>query len=123
MIDQVFVEESQPGQSYSIGNRYTRRAFATTLRFNYFGSVSSTESNTDPARKQVFGGKWITDLDIAYTFKNGITLHLGANNLFDVYPDENIPSNSFNGIFVYPRRTAPFGFNGGYYYLNANFRF
>jgi iron complex outermembrane receptor protein len=123
VIDQVYVEEAQPGSSYSIGNRYTRGSWSGMLRFNYFGSVASTESNTDPARKQVFGGKWITDLDIAYTFSRGITLHVGGNNIFDVFPDENIASNSFNGIFVYPRRTAPFGFNGGYYYMNASFKF
>ena len=101
----------------------TRRAFSTTLRFNYFGKVSSTESNTDPARKQTFAGKWLTDLDFAYSFTQWVTLHVGGNNIFDEFPDENIESNSFNGIFVYPRRTAPFGFNGGYYYLNAVFNF
>lgn len=123
VIDQTYVEEAQPGSAYSIGNRYTRGAWSTVVRFNYFGSVTSTESNTDPARKQTFGGKWLTDLDVAYTFDMGLTLHLGANNIFDVFPDKNIASNSFNGIFVYPRRTAPFGFNGGYYYLNASFKF
>jgi len=123
VIDQVYVEEAQPGSSYSIGNRYTRGQWSAVLRFNYFGSVASTESNTDPARKQTFGGQWLTDLDFAYTFDMGLTLHVGANNMFDVFPDKNIASNSFNGIFIYPRRTAPFGFNGGYYYLNASFKF
>jgi iron complex outermembrane receptor protein len=122
-IEIVYIEEAQPHQAYNIGTNYTRGPLAATLRFNYFGKVASTESNTDPARKQVFGGKWLTDLNVAWRFDNGLTISGGANNIFDQFPDENIPSNSFNGIFVYPRRTAPFGFNGGYYYLAATFEF
>jgi len=30
---------------------------------------------------------------------------------------------SFGGIFVYPRRTAPFGFNGGFYYTRLLYEF
>ena len=44
-----------------------------------------------------------------------------ANNVFDEFPDEQIARNSFNGIFIYPRRTAPFGFNGGFYYSRDRF--
>ncbi len=93
------------------------------LRLNKFGSVGSTESNTDPARFQTFTGKWLADVDFSYRFKPGVKLSIGGNNIFDEYPDENIASNSFNGIFVYPRRTAPFGFNGGYYYARISLDF
>ena len=122
-IEIVYIEEAQPHQSYNIGTNYLRGPLGVTLRFNYFGKVASTESNTDPSRKQVFGGKWITDLNVFWRFDNGLTVSGGAANIFDQFPDENIPSNSFNGIFVYPRRTAPFGFNGGYYYVAASFEF
>jgi iron complex outermembrane receptor protein len=27
------------------------------------------------------------------------------------------------GVFKYPNTNAPFGFNGGYYYAEANWRF
>ena len=91
------------------------------LRLNKFGAVQSTESASDPARKQTFSGKWITDLDLSRRFENGLKVAIGANNLFDEFPDENISSNSFNGIFIHPRRTAPFGFNGGYYYVRLSF--
>ena len=93
------------------------------MRANYFGKVASTESSSDPARKQVFSGKWLTDLDFSWRLSGNFKLHVGANNIFDEFPDRNIPSNSFNGIFVYPRRTAPFGFNGGHFYLRAVFEF
>ena len=47
----------------------------------------------------------------------------GRNILFRATDLACSASNSFNGIFVYPRRTAPFGFNGGYYYLRLGFNF
>ena len=42
-------------------------------------------------------------------------------NITDEEPDENIPGNSFGGIFPYNRRTTPFGFNGGFWYARATF--
>ena len=119
-IERVYLREAQPHQSYNLSARYSKGDFSGIVRANYFGKVASTESASDPARKQVFAGKWLTDLDLSWRFADNFKLHVGANNLFDTYPDENILSNSFNGIFVYPRRTAPFGFNGGYYYTRIS---
>jgi iron complex outermembrane receptor protein len=122
-IEVVYLQEAQPHQAYNIAGRYSQGPFSLMTRFNYFGKVASTESASDPARKQVFGGKWLADIDFSWEFGNGITWHIGGNNIFDEFPDENIASNSFGGIFVYPRRTAPFGFNGGYYYSRFSFEF
>ena len=122
-IERVYLEEAQPGELLNLAGSYSIGPFSGFLRFNFFGEVAATESATDPERKQIFGGKWITDLDLSYKMRSGVKFHVGANNLFDVYPDENIPGNSFNGIFIYPRRTAPFGFNGGYYYTRLVFEF
>ncbi len=122
-IEVVYLQEAQPHQAYNIAGRYSQGPFSVMTRFNYFGKVASTESASDPARKQVFDAKWLTDIDFSWEFGNGLTWHIGGNNVFDEFPDENIASNSFNGIFVYPRRTAPFGFNGGYYYSRLSFEF
>jgi iron complex outermembrane receptor protein len=119
-IERVYIQEAQPHQHYNLSARYSKGGFSGIVRANYFGKVASTESTADPARKQVFAGKWLTDVDLSWKFGGSYKLHIGANNIFDTYPDENIPSNSFNGIFVYPRRTAPFGFNGGYYYTRLS---
>ena len=68
----------------------------------------------------------MTDLDISYTFRDHYTLTVGANNLFDVFPDRIAPS-VVNPIYaltdsladgqVYPRSGGPFGINGGFYYV------
>lgn len=115
-IERTYVERAQPRELYNLAGRYSYGPWSAGLRLNKFGAVTSRESATDDASQQTFGGKWITDVDLAYRFARGLKITIGANNVFDVFPDENIERNSFNSIFVYPRRTAPFGFNGGYYY-------
>ncbi len=48
-------------------------------------------------------------------------LHVGGNNIFDEEPDENIAANNFGGIFPFNRRTTPFGYNGGFYYVRLTY--
>ena len=49
-------------------------------------------------------------------------LAAGVQNLFDNFPDKNIPANFNFGIFTYPRN-APFVFNGRYVYLRTGYAF
>ena len=64
-----------------------------------------------PADDQIFGAKWLTDLEANYTLAPGLTLGIGAQNIFNVFPDRNLTPNSFNGIQTFPS-TSPFGMNG-----------
>jgi iron complex outermembrane receptor protein len=49
-----------------------------------------------------------------------MTLTVGADNIFDEYPDENIAVNSNSGIFPY-NQVSPFGFNGRFMYARMTF--
>lgn len=121
--EQIWLEDGQPSDQFALSATYSAEAWDVTIRFNRFGEVTSTESATDPARDQTFSSAWLTDVSGKYRFTDSLSVTVGVNNLFDVTPDENIASNSFNGIFPYNRRVAPFGFNGGYYYVRADYRF
>ena len=49
---------------------------------------------------------------------------VGANNVFNVYPDR--PKNYRNtneGMLIYCNEAMPFGYIGGYYYVNMSFNF
>lgn len=81
---------------------------------------------------QTFGGKTIIDLNATYTFTDDFSLTLGANNLFNTYPDKwnnrrdgavGEASSYSNGQTPYTRNANQFGFNGAYYYLTANVKF
>jgi iron complex outermembrane receptor protein len=74
----------------------------------------------------------ITDLDLGYRLHRHITVHVGAINLLDRYPNRYNATllahyNTFRygdtlGVFQYPM-FSPFGINGGYYYLRASVHF
>ncbi len=54
-------------------------------------------------------------------FINGLSITVGANNLFDTYPDKNgIVSSTGLGAYGY---ISPFGFGGGYYYTRLAYNF
>ncbi len=122
-VERERMETAQPRQAYNLGFNYLLGELSVMLRLNYFGSVKTVESASDPSRDQVHGGKWVADLEFSQRFANGLQWAIGGQNLFDVFPDEQIARNSFNGIFPYSRRTAPFGFNGGYYYVRLGYSF
>jgi iron complex outermembrane receptor protein len=73
---------------------------------------------------QILSAKWITDLELRYKLLKRINLAVGANNLFDVYPDVR-PFGPRPTTGVYPQNFqyipysasgSPFGFNGRFLY-------
>ena len=125
----IWAESAQPKDRYTLTGTYDRGRFSALARANWFGEVDSTESPTsaclatDSCLDQTFSGEWLIDLRLGWSFTDNLKLTVGADNIFDTQPDENIAANSFNGIFPYNRRTTPFGFNGGYYYAALNYSF
>src|SRR5688500_14599602 len=81
-----------------------------------FGEITVAQPNA--AFDQTFGRKWITDASVSYRFLDQVSLTVGGNNIFDVYPDTLISNNQTRGIYLYSG-ASPFGFNGAYYYVRA----
>ena len=87
----------------------------TTFHTTRYGEVGSRGA-TNPALDQKYGAKWITDANIGLALINNLRLTLGINNIFDIYPDENIPANNNSGIIPYSG-LSPFGFNGRFMFV------
>ncbi|CAM3859166.1 TonB-dependent receptor plug domain-containing protein [Litorimonas haliclonae] len=98
--------------------------FDTTL-------VSRDNGNFDII--ETFGPKIVTDVSVAYDFTDSVTFKLGADNIFDIYPDEQVATTVENtlagtrgsdnrGIFPYSY-LSPFGVAGAYVYgaVSVNF--
>ena len=86
--------------------------------------VVNSLSGERESRDQVFSPKWVSDFNVGYRCTPGISLSLGGNNVFDVYPDEHRHSaNISNGLFRYSRRVQQFGVEGAFWYARVNFRF
>jgi iron complex outermembrane receptor protein len=128
-VDQSRIETQNPQTKDILSAQYKIGNFGTLLRVAYFGKVTSLadttngasmaanafDNNTVETLDQTFSGKAITDLSFSYTFNKTVTLNIGANNLFDVYPDKQTHyNNTSTGRFTYSRSVSQFGFNGRY---------
>jgi len=118
---------------------YSNGPFSLTARESYYGSwVNATDygngtgvggANGGPL--QHFGAKAVTDLDITYNLSKEMAISVGANNLFNTFPDK-LNNNSI-GLFpvvggsadgqVYPRNGGPFGMNGGFWYARVRVKY
>ena len=110
-------EVAQPHDNLRLSADYEVKNVGVVLSESRYGSV--TAISTDPANDQTYGAKWITDLSLAYHFSNGLTVTGGADNIFNVFPDQTIAANSSGGIFKYSG-FSPFGYNGAFYYLRLS---
>ena len=122
LTERTLLEDGQPKQSYNFTSYYTYGNHDITWRVKRYGSVKSIESD-EPATKQTFGARWITDLEYTNHLTPKASWTIGANNLLDTRPERNMATTSFNGIFPYNRRVSPFGYNGGFYFTRLKVRF
>lgn len=117
----VYLEEAVPRTKINLSNSLTSNKFVIFLRNVYFGEV--TEATTTVANQQVFGTKLVTDLSVGYKATNALTFTIGANNLFDIYPDraEEQFGNRSSGRFDWSRRAQQFGIGGRFLFARVNF--
>ena len=133
--DRSIVEEWQPKDRFSLSGTYSRGPASLLIAFHRYGEYTVTETNGD---NQTFGAKYLTDASLSVDVGKVGAFKIGANNLFDVKPDKNTIGQSRGGtiydhngdlivdspgVFTYSRRSAPFGFNGGYYYVAYEYSF
>ena len=131
--DISIIEEWQPENRISLSALYKKKSWTMNLTFNRYGEYTIMDGG-----RQTYGAELITDLRINYQFNDKFSFNFGSNNFFDVMPDENQIGNSragtiedasgniivsSPGVFTYSRRSAPFGFNGAYYYTGVNYNF
>jgi iron complex outermembrane receptor protein len=118
------MENEQPNDKIILSFTYRTGKTKLILRNTRFGKTSIAPIIANPTRvvTETFSPKIITDLSLAYALKPWVGITLGVNNLFDVYPDplQNY-ENTIQGSRIYCAEASPFGFNGGYYYVNLAF--
>ena len=134
-VDRSILTEWQPNTRLQALADYTIGRFRFGSALRYFGSYWIQEGSS---QRQEFGGKWLTDIHFGIRIFQKTELTLGAHNLFNVTPDLNRIGQSRGGslvdargreivsspgVFRYSRRAAPFGFNGGFFYVRYSVRF
>ena len=118
---------------------YSQGAFSLTARENYYGSWvnaadygnSAGTGGANGGPLQHFSSKTTTDIDLTYNFSKELAITVGANNVFNAFPDK-LNNNSI-GLFpvvggsadgqVYPRTGGPIGLNGGLWYARVRVKY
>lgn len=114
------LETALPTENATISARWDRDRVNLGLRGNFFGEVLYRPTN--PTNDEDFGAKVLVDADVAVELREGIMLQVGANNVFNTFPDEHEKAaNISDGNFPFSRRVTQFGIGGGFYYARLEF--
>ena len=95
-----------PRQAGQVSARWARDRWNLGLRGTYYGSVLYRPTNPD--NDEDFGARTLFDVDVGFELRQGVMLQVGANNVFDTFPDRHMKdSNISNGkLPVQPSRHA-----------------
>ena len=117
------VELGQPKDKIILNVNYKTGKWVFNVSNTRFGKTASIY-NSGSSRDEFFSSKILTDVNLSYAPKSWLNITLGANNVFDVYPDRlKNYQNTGEGILIYSNEGTPFGYNGGYYFVNLSFNF
>jgi iron complex outermembrane receptor protein len=127
------IETWQPEDRISITSNWVKDDWSVNLGIQRYGEYTTVDSGS-----QTYGAEVLVDLRGSYQFNDNLSFFVAGVNIFDVVPDEVTNSGSRGGnfesapglmdmasptVFKYSRRSAPFGFNGAYWSVGANYRF
>jgi iron complex outermembrane receptor protein len=110
--ERSLIETNTPLHKGTLALNYGINKFNFLLRNTYFGEV--TRNGFPFGIEQKHNGKVVTDLSVAYKATPKIQFIVGANNLFDVFPDKQVYENSYFGVFKYA--PVQMGTTGAYYF-------
>ena len=123
------LKKSQPADKYILLLTYKTGKTSLIIRNTRFGKALIAPAYTDLITKateflyESFSPKILTDISLIYSVKKWVNITLGANNVFNVYPDRiNDYRNTGEGVNIYGQEATPFGFNGGYYFVSMEIK-
>ena len=121
--DRGKIEQGQPKDKIILNVNYKTGKWVFNVSNTRFRKTAFI-NNTTSSRDEFFSPKILTGISFNYTLKSWLNITIGANNVFDVYPDRLKNSlNTGEGNLIYSNEASPFGYNGGYYFLNMAFAF
>jgi iron complex outermembrane receptor protein len=158
LTERIRMEKGNPRDVYNLAVTYDVNQWSFLVRnirygeYDYVHFASATPAQiaalspgnnvylrpTDPVSAnsqlvQRYGAKWTTDVDATFRVSRQLTLSIGANNVFDIYPDKTLPSvvvagvpfngNDNAGSAPYLLNAAPMGINGAFYSGKVSWKF
>ncbi len=131
--DKAFLLASAPSSKFGLNLNYGYKKFDSGLAFTRFSEVKLLDyqvyedvndyggsfANQIKAATDTYGVKIVTDLTLGYKISKAFKITLGANNLLNVYPDQQDDWVEAGGYWD----AVQMGFGGAYYYARLGFKF
>ncbi|MFS0773058.1 TonB-dependent receptor [Sphingomonas sp. 1P08PE] len=111
------IEDGTPATKLVGSVDWRLEGFGATMRAIHYGNV--LQPGTTAASDIDTGRHTLIDLEARYRFNDQVSLAIGADNLFDVYPAISPATLNNNGVTAFPYY-SPFGFNGRQIYGRLN---
>jgi iron complex outermembrane receptor protein len=94
--------------------------------WNVFGALTRygtwVFTSPTPSLTQTFGPEWVFNASISRKLTQNLRFTIGANNLFNQYPQQPIAADVYTGQNRCDLE-APEGCQGTYYYTKIDYRF
>ena len=113
-------EESRPQHNATASATYSFGPFEVLGRARYYGEWTDSTGNSTGDIFQSFGSITFYDLSASYDFADRATVRVGAENIFDKYPDEAVFQASRGLVYS---RNSPYDTNGAMYYVRLDVNF
>jgi len=121
-VNQDYLTQTTPKNKLVLTADWSSGAWRAMLRETRYGSFVTPSTVAGAYSPQ--GTKYLTDAELSYYFTDNLRLSVGAQNLFNKYPDRansaNFNAATFNGAQYY-NASSPFGLSGGNYYATLNY--
>jgi iron complex outermembrane receptor protein len=119
-VNVLTLEQGQPKNKLIASMNWKLGQLGVTTRATRYGKVMSP--GTTAAFDFTLGAKTVVDLEARYALTPKLNLALGADNLFDAYPETQSPALNSTGNTPFST-FSPFGFSGRFIYARANYAF
>jgi iron complex outermembrane receptor protein len=95
-----FIERDTPDSKLVLGADYSWKGFTISPSITRYGTYAYLDASK-PANDQTFGAQWVTDLTVAYKINPILKLTVGADNLFNTFPNTQIPAERNPNVSIY----------------------
>jgi iron complex outermembrane recepter protein len=130
--EKAFLLASAPANKFGLNLNYDRKWFNAGVAFTRFSKVELLDyqmyedvadygsfANQIKAATDTYNAKIVTDLTLGFKLNKASKLSIGANNLFNIYPDQQDDWVEAGGYWD----AVQMGFSGAYYYARLGFTF
>ena len=112
------IEQGRPDSRLTLTWTHSQGPWHFMARARYYGEYYDAPTN-DGSVAFYPDPSMLFDAEVSVDATDSVSLLFGLQNAFDEYPSTN-PHGEVAGL-IYPEQ-SPFGFNGSYYYLRAQWR-